>query len=115
MKYIIFKYHIVNPVLVVIFLLFNNISVAQEIELTNYKIRFNFNTVKQADNSRLLEVKFIAYNKKNRKDKIPVYDADIHFYNVLNEEELLLGSANTTKEGVAQFIVSEKSSLFNRR
>jgi len=107
MKYMLFKYPIIHSVLVVIFLLFNNISIAQEIELTNYKIRFTFNTVKQADNSRLLEVKFIAYNKKNRKDKIPVYDADIHFYNVLNEEELLLGSANTTKEGVAQFIVSE--------
>lgn len=105
MKNILFKYPIINSILVVIFLLFNNISVAQEIELTNYKMRFNFNTVKQDDNARLLEVKFIAYNKKNRKDNIPIYNAEIKFINVLNEEELLLGRSNTTKEGIAQFIV----------
>lgn len=107
MKYILSKYSITNSVLVVIFLLLNNISVAQEIELSNYKMRFNFNTVKNDDNTRLLEVKFISYNKKNRKDIIPIYNAEIKFFNVLNGDELLLGSGKTSKEGVAQFIVPE--------
>lgn len=82
-------------------------SFAQEFELKNYRIRFNFNTYKQADNSRLLEVRFVATNKKNRKDKLPIYEADINFYNVLNEEEVKLGVAKSNKEGIAQLTIPE--------
>ncbi len=80
-------------------------SIAQEFELKNYRIRFNLNTVKQADNSRVLEVKFLAANKKNRKDRVPIFEAEIEFYNVLNDEELKLGVAKSNKEGLAQLTI----------
>jgi hypothetical protein len=100
-----FKYPFITSFAIV--LLFSTISVAQKIDLINYKTRFNFSTVKQNDNSRILEVSFIAINKKNRKDKIPIYNAEIKFFNVLYEEEELLGSVNTTNEGIAQLIIPE--------
>ena len=62
--------------------IFNLESYAQETDVSNYRMNFKFNTIKQPDNSRLLEVNFIGMNKKDRKDKIPVYDAEIKFYNV---------------------------------
>jgi len=89
--------------LFVITILFSTNILAQENDAANYRMLFNFNTFKQHDNSRLLEVSFIARNKKNRKDKIPVYNAEINYFNVLNEEEILLGSSKTSNEGIAQF------------
>ncbi|WP_372793624.1 hypothetical protein [Lutibacter sp.] len=80
---------------------------AQENDLSNFKMRFDFKTVKQADNSRLLEVTFIALNKEDRKDQPPVYKAEIQFFNIQNDEEILLGSSKTSKEGVAQLILPE--------
>jgi len=38
-------------------------------EIDDYKIIFKFNTVKQVDNSRLLEVSFIAQTRKTAKIK----------------------------------------------
>ena len=101
--------HINVIVLLIGFLITAN-SFAQEFEIKNYRIKFSFNTYKQADNSRLLEVGFIATNKKDRKDKAPIYEADIEFYNVLNDEEVKLGVAKTNKEGVAQLTVPENQS-----
>jgi hypothetical protein len=92
-------------------LLFSNIGFAQEEEqkeefdVRKYKPIYKFNSSKQSDNSRLLEVDFIVQNKKNRKDKIPVFEAEISFYNVSNDEELLLGTALTSKEGIAQLVL----------
>lgn len=80
---------------------------AQEIEVSNYRMLYYFSTVKQHDNSRVLEVSFIARNKKNRKDKIPVFDAEINFINYLNKKEVLLGTSKTSKEGIAQLILPE--------
>lgn len=88
-------------------LFINSRSFAQEIDVSNYRMYFKFNTIKQADNSRLLEVDFSGVNKKDRKDKIPVYEAEIKFYNVLNDNEVLLGSTKTSKEGIAQILVPE--------
>jgi len=82
-------------------------GIAQQIDLSNYSMRFVFKTVKQADNSRLLEVSFIGFNDEDRKDKIPVFGAEIQFLNVLNDEEILLGSSKTSKEGTAQLILLE--------
>lgn len=82
-------------------------GIAQENELSNYNMRFDFKTVKQADNSRLLEVSFIGYNKTDRRDKVPVFGAEIQFLNVLNDEEILLGSSKTSKEGTTQLILPE--------
>ena len=88
-------------------LMFNLRSYAQETDISNYRMNFKFNTIKQPDNSRLLEVNFFGFNKKDRKDKIPVFDAEIKFYNILNEEEVLLGSSKTSKDGIAKFVVPE--------
>jgi hypothetical protein len=85
----------------------NSVSFAQEIDVSNYRMYFKFNTTKQPDNSRLLEVNFTGVNKKDRKDKIPVFEAEIKFYNVLEDEEVLLGSAKTSKEGTAQLVLPE--------
>lgn len=81
--------------------LINTNSLAQENDADNYKMLFRFKTVKQHDNTRLLEVSFIGQNKEDRKDKIPVYDAEIKFYNISGDNEALLGAAKTNKEGIA--------------
>jgi hypothetical protein len=78
---------------------------SQEMDLSDYRIRFNCNTIKQPDNTRILEASFIAANKKDRKDRVPVYDAEIKFFNILEEEEVLLGVSKTSKEGVAQITI----------
>lgn len=83
----------------------------EENVLDNYKMYFKFYTTKQADNSRLLEVSFEARNKKDRKDKVPVYQVGIDFYNVFDGEELLLGSAKTNKDGIAKLILPQDQSF----
>ena len=88
-------------------LLISTNNVAQENDATNYKMKFNFKTVKQYDNSRLLEVSFIGTNKKDRKDKIPIYEAEIKFFNILTDNEILLGTSKTSKEGISQIILPE--------
>ena len=103
MKSNLYKYTFLASFLTI--LLFSNSSFGQDFDLKKYKTIYKFNTVKQADNSRLLEVSLIVQNKKNRKDKIPVFEADIHFFNVLNDEETLLGVAKTSQKGIARFSV----------
>ena len=98
---------------IVIGLLCNMSSFAQESDIENYKVRFGLSTTKQPDNSRVLEVSFIATNKKDRKDRVPVYDAVINFYNVTEDEDILLGTAKTDKEGTAQLTVPGKQILYN--
>ena len=73
----------------------------------DYKIIFKFNTVKQADNTRLLKVSFIGQNKEDRKDQVPVYEAEIAFYNVLDSIEKKLGVAKTDKDGLAELKLPE--------
>lgn len=89
-------------------LLFNFSSKAQETTVDDYKMSFSFKTIKKFDNTRLLEVTFIGKNREDRKDKIPVFDAEIQFFNIVNDEEILLGTAKTSNEGIAQIILSEK-------
>lgn len=88
-------------------LIINTAGIAQEQDITNYRMRFNFRTIKQHDNVRILETSFIAANKKDRKDIVPVYEAEIKFFNVLNEEEVLLGKSKTSKEGIAKITLPE--------
>ena len=87
-------------------MIINISSYSQENDLKNFRIRFGLSTTKQSDNSRLLEASFIASNKKDRKDRVPVYDADINFYNITAEEDFLLGTAKTDKDGTAKFTVA---------
>lgn len=101
MKINILKYKLSTSFIIALLFSFNGF--AQEEDASNYRMRFKFKTVKQPDNSRLLEVSFIGQNKKDRKDKVPVFDAEIKFYNEAN----LLGTAKTSKEGIAQLTVPE--------
>ena len=80
-------------------------SQQQVFDRSQYRMRFNLNTIKQNDGSRLFEVKFYAQNKKDRKERLPVYQAKIDFINILDETEELLGSAVTSDEGIAQLIL----------
>ena len=105
MKSNLFKYQFITSFIIA--LMFSFTSIAQENDASNFRMMFNFKTVKQNDNTRLLEVSFIARNKKDRKDKIPVVDTEIKFYNTLNEEEVLLGTSTTSQEGIAQLILPE--------
>ncbi|MGB5434862.1 MAG: hypothetical protein WBM98_03145 [Maribacter sp.] len=82
----------------------------QEFDLSAYKTLFSFKTVKHHDNSRELEASFIARNKKDRKDKIPVYEAEIEFLNTLDGEEVSLGKSKTSKEGIATLILPDNQS-----
>ena len=102
MKSINYKYTIITSILIAFLFSFNGFSQEDELTASDYKMRFSFKTVKQHDNTRLLEVSFIGQNKKDRKDKIPVFDAVIKFYN----NEVLLGEAITSDEGTAQLTVS---------
>lgn len=88
--------------------LITNTGFGQDFDLKKYRVKFGLSTTKQADGSRLLNVEFIATNKKDRKDKLPVYDATIDFYNILNDEEVKLGSAKTDKEGTAQLTLPKE-------
>ena len=84
-------------------LLLSSRGLAQDKDsLDNYRFYFKFNTVKQADSTRLLKVEYTARNKKDRKDIVPVYGAEIQFYNVADDEDLALGTAKTNKEGIAK-------------
>lgn len=104
MKINIFKYPFTSFIIALV-IGFN--GTAQQQDASNFKMRFNFKTVKQADNSRLLEVSFIGQNKEDRKDKIPVVGTEINFYNILNDEEILLGTSKTSNEGIAQITLPE--------
>jgi hypothetical protein len=105
------KRNILNRLYIVTFiaalLISANSSNAQDIDLSKYRMLFNFNTVKQHDNSRLLEVRFTARNKKDRKDRFPIFEAEIDFINYLNDQEILLGTAKTSKEGIANLSIPE--------
>jgi len=100
MKTSIFKYSVI---ILLIGLFFNTTTCfSQENIAKNYRMLYKFNTEKQPDNSRLLQVSFIGRNKKDRKDKLPVFEAEIKFFTVLNNEEILLGTAKTNKKGFAE-------------
>jgi hypothetical protein len=97
---------------ILIGLFVNTQSFAQDDEnniddVNNYKFVYKFITTKQPDNSRLLEVSFIAQHKEDRKNKVPVFDADINFYNTTDEDDILLGTVKTDKEGFARLVLPE--------
>jgi len=105
MKKNIFQY--IKIIFFLITLLFSINGITQENDVNNYKLSFKFKTVKLEDNTRLLRADFTGKNKQNRKDILPIYDAEIKFFNVLNDEEILLASSKTSKKGNAQIILSE--------
>ena len=83
----------------------------QEFELSNYKIRYKFSTLKDIDNNRHLEVSFLAANKKDRKDRIPVSDALIKFYSSDNDSLVPISEIKTDHKGIAKIIIPSTMNL----
>ena len=104
------KTHKYLLIALIIGLLFNFNGFSQEEHVEDFKMLYKFSTTKQADNSRLLEVSFIARHKKDRKNKVPVFEAAIIFYNVLDDTEIKLGTAQTDNEGYARLTLPESQS-----
>ncbi len=90
----------------------NSISVfGQEFELSNYKIRYSFSTQKNIEGNRELQVSFLAANKKDRKDRIPVGDAMIKFYHSDKDSLILIDEIKTNNEGIANLTVPSTFNL----
>lgn len=85
---------------------------SQSFELSDYKVRFRLTTSKNIDNSRNLEVLYQATNKKDRKDRIPITDALIHFYYSHQDSLILLGEVKTDNKGMVNFIVPATESIY---
>lgn len=84
---------------------FGFISRAGAQGLEDYDISFDLTSVKQEDNSRLLKLEFSGTNTNNKKDVIAVVDAEVSFYNILDDQEVFLGKSKTNKEGIISFII----------
>ena len=85
---------------------------AQEFELSNYRVRFTFSTLKDVENNRHLEVTYIATNKKDRKDRLPVTEAIIKFYHKGNDSLIRIGEVKTDNAGKARITIPESMTLF---
>lgn len=77
-------------------------GIAQDFIAENYRMIYDFKTIKQANNSRLLEINFSAWNNENSSDVLPVYGAKINIYNILDTQKKLIGTIKTSKLGIAQ-------------
>jgi len=80
-------------------------GVQAQINLDDYKILYKFNTTKQVDNTRLLEVSFVARNNEDKTDILPLYGADIIFYNEGDSNDVKLGTVQTDQEGFARLVM----------
>ncbi|MFA5297495.1 MAG: hypothetical protein WC389_04730 [Lutibacter sp.] len=89
----------------IIALLIGFMSNAQQFDASKYDLKFNFKSSKQSDNTRLLETNFTAKNSEDSKDELNISEAEIKFYNVLGDKEVLIGKSKTSKEGIAKFTV----------
>ena len=77
-------------------------AIAQDFDLKAYRLRFKLETTKNADGSRTLDASFVGQNKKDRKDRLPVHQAEVVFLNTHEDEEVELGKVNTDETGTAQ-------------
>ncbi len=89
----------------IIALLIGFISNAQQFDASKYDLKFNFKSSKQSDNTRLLETNFTAKNSEDSKDELNIAEAEIKFYNVLGDKEVLIGKSKTSKEGITKYTV----------
>ena len=87
--------------LIVLLISFPLDGFSQDFDLKAYRIRFNLETTKLGDSGRILKASFIGQNKKDRKDRLPVHQAEIVFLNVLEDQEKELGRALTDETGTA--------------
>ncbi len=103
-----FIYQVFNGILVWAFLIGNSAN-AQEFNLKDYRIRFGMETYKTTDNSRILKASFMGHNKKDRKDRLPIHEAEIVFYNQLGDERIELGKSMTDETGTATLVLSPET------
>ena len=98
---------IINAISLILLFTFSGIfgTYAQENDLDNFRTSFELTSLKQTDNSRLLRVEYTGINKEDKKDIVAVMDAEVNFYNILEDEEILLGKSMTNKEGVVSIVV----------
>jgi hypothetical protein len=100
---------IINKInLTLLFTLFGSfisLTCAQENGVASFNISFDMSSVKQEDNSRLFKVEFSGTNENDKKDVVSVVDAEVNFYNILDDQEILLGKSKTSKEGVVSIVV----------
>ena len=82
-----------------------SLTLAKENGPANFNISFDMTSVKQEDNTRLFKVEFSGTNKNDKKDVVSVVDAEVNFYNLLDDQEILLGKSKTNKEGVVSIVV----------
>ena len=80
---------------------------AQDFNEDDYKVFYNFKTVKLENYSRSLEVSFKTQNRENKSEEFPVFKAEIKFFNNLGEQQVLLGSVFTNKKGAAVLVLPE--------
>ncbi len=100
-KKIVFRFNLI--LLLSLVVSFISRTSAQRFE--DYNISFDLTSLKQEDNSRLLKLEFSGTNTNDKKDVIAVVDAEVSFYNILEDQEILLGKSKTNKEGIISFIV----------
>ena len=108
MKLLKFKLFAILPLSL---LLLNAKSHAQENIAKNYRIKYSFTTFKKSDNTRLLKVEFTATDKKDRKNKLPIYGAEINFTNFNDLAENSLGKVTTDKNGIAKLVLSDSTTF----
>lgn len=86
-------------------LLISSTRAQDTFDKSDYRIRFGFDCTKQPDNSRVFQASFVAANRKDRKVQLPIYEAEVRFVNYLEDQEVELGTAKTTREGIAEITV----------
>lgn len=90
---------------------FNPNLFGQEFDISKYRVRFDFSTSKDIDNNRQLQVLFQATNKKDRKDRLPITDASVEFFQEANDTLLAIGEAKTDRSGIAKISIPESMEL----
>ena len=83
---------------------------AQTFNPDEYKVFYNFKTIKNPDQTRTFQVSYLTQNLENKQDEMPVYGAEIQFVNVLDDQETVLGTVKTDKSGIAKLVLSQDQS-----
>lgn len=98
---------IINEISLILLFTFGVIfgTYGQKSDINDFSMSFDLTSLKQTDNSRLFRVEYTGTNKENKKDIVPVADAEVNFYNILDDKEILLGKSMTNKEGIVSIVV----------
>lgn len=84
---------------------------AQELTVEDYRTSFDLTSLKNTDNALELKVEFSASNRENKKEIINVKGAEVAFYNILGDQENLLGKSITDLQGIAVLVLKPEQKL----